>query len=385
MRVALVATEKLPVPALRGGAIQLYIQEVLPYLSRSHRISVLGIEDKELPAYVTEGGVKFFRLPARSTEAYRQAVTEALGREKPEVIHVFNRPAWILPVRAASPASALVLSVHNDMFNREKIAPEIAHQCVDALGRIIAVSNHTAAKVALQVPAARAKLTTVYSGVNLKDYVPVWKSAALSLRRSVCKQWGIAQRAPVVLHVSRLSPKKGTHVVLEAMETVWEKVPAAVLLVVGSKWYGSNKADEYVRLLHKRAAEASGRVIFTGFVPPAGVSRYYASGDVFVCASQWEEPLARVHYEAMAAGLPIVTTDRGGNSEVIRGFGNGFLLEEYDNPEAMGQLILYLLQNPEQARRMGRRGRQLAEERFSWERVAGDLLKIYHQAARARD
>jgi len=52
-------------------------------------------------------------------------------------------------------------------------------------------------------------------------------------------------------------------------------------------------------------------------------------GDIFVCASQWNEPLARIHYEAMAAGLPIITTDRGGNAEIFEDNVNGIIIKDY--------------------------------------------------------
>jgi len=50
-------------------------------------------------------------------------------------------------------------------------------------------------------------------------------------------------------------------------------------------------------------------VVFTGFIPPSEIPPYYNVGDIFVCASSGMSP-ARIHYEAMAAGLPIITTDR---------------------------------------------------------------------------
>ena len=57
-------------------------------------------------------------------------------------------------------------------------------------------------------------------------------------------------------------------------------------------------------------------------------------GDLFVCSSQWNEPLARVHYEAMAAGIPIITTNRGGNAEVMNQGKNGIIIDDYDQPKA---------------------------------------------------
>jgi hypothetical protein len=82
----------------------------------------------------------------------------------------------------------------------------------------------------------------------------------------------------------------------------------------------------------------------------------------------------------MAAGLPIITTNRGGNAEVVEGYGNGIVLEEYKNPEAMAQKISYVLTHEEEALKMGNNGRRLAEQRYTWERVAGEVFQGMHLA-----
>jgi spore coat protein SA len=130
--------------------------------------------------------------------------------------------------------------------------------------------------------------------------------------------------------------------------------------------------------LNTLAKTLKGPVVFTGFVTPAEMASYYNLGDVFICASQWEEPLARVHYEAMAAGLPIITTNRGGNAEVVKEqYGNGIAIDDYSNPKVFAEKINYLLDNQKAAIEFGKTGRDLAVKKYSWERVANDLLKLF--------
>jgi spore coat protein SA len=105
------------------------------------------------------------------------------------------------------------------------------------------------------------------------------------------------------------------------------------------------------------------------------VCEHYNIADIFVCPSQWDEPLARVHYEAMAAGLPIITTNRGGNAEVVSGYGNGIVITNYKNPVNISNRIKYLLRNPRLAQNMGIAGRRLALKKFNWSRVAAEVLK----------
>jgi spore coat protein SA len=122
------------------------------------------------------------------------------------------------------------------------------------------------------------------------------------------------------MFVGRLGIKKGADKLIAAMKLVMERRSDAALLIIGSKWYGSNTADDYTKSVTALSKTLNGPVIFTGYLPHDVVPAYYNIGDIFVCPSQWREPLARVHYEAMAAGLPIITYEQGGNKEVVEGF-----------------------------------------------------------------
>jgi spore coat protein SA len=183
----------------------------------------------------------------------------------------------------------------------------------------------------------------------------------------------------VILFIGRLSPKKGTHILIKAVDLVLHSHPDTALVLVGSKWYGENQEDSFVRQVRQMADALNTDVVMTGFLPPNEVISHYYLGDVFICASQWREPLARVHYEAMAAGLPIITTDRGGNAEVGKGKGNGIVISEYNQPQAFADAIAYLLEQPDIALEMGKVGRRLAEEKYSWKRVAMDLNDLFTQ------
>jgi spore coat protein SA len=181
----------------------------------------------------------------------------------------------------------------------------------------------------------------------------------------------------VIIFIGRLSPKKGAHILIKAVNQILPAHPDTALVLVGSKWYGENQEDSYVRQVKQMADALNTDVVLTGFLPPNEVVAHYYLGDVFICASQWREPLARVHYEAMAAGLPIITTDRGGNAEVVKGKGNGIVISEYNQPQAFADAITYLLEQPDIALEMGKVGRRLAEEKYSWKRVAMDLNDLF--------
>lgn len=372
MKIALICTEKLPVPPIAGGAIQLYIDGILPYLSGQHDITVYCVQHPKLPELETRDNVRYIRIKGATDTTYVNNLKSIL---KPEfdLIHVFNRPRFLAALSEGLPDSKFSLSLHNEMFHVGKISDEAALKCIERSEFINTVSQYIANTVTQRFPAAEAKMRVVYSGVDTLSYHPGWTEEGARFRQAMKQRYGL-QDYKVVLYVGRLSVKKGVHVLLRAMDSVMKSHNNTALVIAGSKWYGKNDVDDYTRSIREQAKSLPGPVIFTGFIPPADIPDYYSVGDVFVCASQWSEPLARVHYEAMAAGLPIITTNRGGNAEVVSGYGNGIVIDEYDNPDVMAQHIRNLLDNPKMSLDMGVAGRKLAEERFRWERVAAEIF-----------
>ena len=77
----------------------------------------------------------------------------------------------------------------------------------------------------------------------------------------------------------------------------------------------------------------------------------------------------------MASGLPIVTTKRGGNPEIIGG--SGLVVENAGDAKELAAKIAQLLDNPALCRQMGAESRALAEERFGWARVAQEILAVW--------
>jgi len=375
LRIALICTEKLPVPPVAGGAVQMYIQGILPYLSKQHDITVFGVQHPVLPNEETYENVKYIRVSGRSSTEYLNNIKSVLD-DSFDLIHVFNRPKFLLAFAEKLPGSKFSLSLHNEMFHKEKISDTDGIKCIEKAEFINTISGYIANTILARFPMAKDKLHVVYSGVDTGKFHPGWTKEGGLRKQDLKAKFGLKDKK-VILFVTRLGVKKGAHIVIKAMNKVMESRKDVALVIVGSKWYGRNDPDEYVKSLWNLSKTLPGPVLFTGFIPPSGIADYYNMGDIFICASQWDEPLARVHYEAMAAGLPIITTNRGGNPEVVKGFGNGIVLDDYANPDAFAQSISELLDNPEKALEMGKKGRKLAEEKYNWERVASEVFKPF--------
>jgi glycosyltransferase involved in cell wall biosynthesis len=201
-----------------------------------------------------------------------------------------------------------------------------------------------------------------------------------------------------LVFVGRITPEKGVHVLLEAMQEVVAAMPDCVLFLIGP--FGSNPpspalvlggdpASErfealkpgYERRLRDAAQPLGEHVRFVGVVPNDRLAGWYESCDVFVHPAVWDEPFGIVLAEAMACGLPVVSTRVGGIPEIVAHGETGMLVEPGD-PKALAAAILELLRDDGRRRAMGAAGRRRVEQEFSWDRTAERLEEIL---LRARD
>ncbi|WP_148883431.1 glycosyltransferase family 4 protein [Thermococcus aciditolerans] len=170
----------------------------------------------------------------------------------------------------------------------------------------------------------------------------------------------------VVLYVSRMSPRKGPHVLLNAFSGITD----ATLVMAGS--------GEMLPFLRAQAKflGIEDRVRFLGYVDGSLLPRLFGMADVFVLPSTTAEAFGIVILEAMAAGVPVVATDVGGIPEIIRNSESGLLVSPGNELE-LRNAIQKLLLDEDLRRRFGNNGRRAVEERYSWKKVTEGIEKAY--------
>ncbi|MEK3805614.1 glycosyltransferase family 4 protein [Bacillus sp. FSL H8-0547] len=376
MKIAFICTEKLPSPAVKGGAIQLMLDGILPYFSRNHDVTVYSITDPLLPDSNEHNGIQYIRFPRPSF--HEQTANDIEGKFFSH-IHVFNRPGELWRYKQASPTSKLFVSLHNDMFSTRKLKREQALEALSMCDAITTVSEYIKRTVTFRYPDAEAKSHVVYSGVDFSSFLPR-ESAEGEQKRALWREKYGLNGKKAILFIGRLSRTKGPHLLIRAMKQVIREHPDSVLVIVGGKWFSEDGINDYVQFLYDEAAKLGEHVLFTKYIPSEDIPNILLMGDLLVCSSQWHEPLARIHYEAMAAGLPIITTDRGGNAEVINHHVNGLIIQEYDQTNAFAEAISQLLADSTAAVSLGKNGRQYAEKNFTFQHTAAKLETIYVNA-----
>ena len=374
MKIAFICSDRGPCPPVKGGAIQLLISKVAPILAKTHEVTVFSITDPSLPERETANLVEYERY--EKSQFFHQ-VCKRVRDKKFDIIQVYNRPGWIPFLRETAPNAKLVLSLHNLVYETIKVEQKHAESGIREADQILTVSQFVAEDTARKFPDILEKTHVLYTGVDINEYAPVWTEKGKQWRKQIRSQYHIGTEDPVLLFVGRLVSAKGCHLLLRAMKEILAFRENAKLLIVGSKWYADESLSTYIEELKVLAEQVSDSVIFTSYVPVNEIPKYFASADLFICPSQWKEPLARVHYEAMAAGLPIITTKRGGNPEVLQNREVGIVIKEYKEPKEFVKAVTKLLENPKLAKKMGTIGRKNVEETYNFDRVAADLEWIY--------
>ena len=210
-------------------------------------------------------------------------------------------------------------------------------------------------------PLPEARIRVVYNGVDSGRFAP---ENAGRFRAAVRRDLNLTAEDLVLLFVGSNFRRKGLPLVLESL-AMGEAGRRMRLVVVGGK-----ESPHWTRRV--TGLGFSGRVRFVGQV--ADPERYYAAADIFVLPTHFD-PFANATLEAMAAGLPVVTTPSNGVAEIITPGLDGFVLE--DSRDAGGlEKALAELTDGERRRAVGAAARATAS-RFSWAATAEATLETY--------
>lgn len=202
------------------------------------------------------------------------------------------------------------------------------------------------------------KVRVIYNAVEKNRYSLIHPAEA---RMKIRNLHGISSKDRVLLFVGSGFKRKG---LAAAIESLGKLTFRAKLIVIGK-----DRIDPYQRLARKMGIEKD--VVFTG--PIVGVEEYYYAGDLFIFPTIYE-PFGNVCLEAMASGLPVITSRISGASEVVEGGKNGYIIEDPLDPLEICEKI-----------RMGfsltKRSIQAFNsellQQFSWESHLKQLLEIY--------
>ena len=214
---------------------------------------------------------------------------------------------------------------------------------------------------------AAEKVRVIYNGVDLDKFEP-----SPSMR---AKLFPGTERAKLVVLVGNMhTDVKGHPTLIAAAPKVVSRFPQARFVLVGD---GEQRKEFQAAA---QDAGAGGNFMFLG--RRSDVADILAACDIAVLPSA-AEGMPNAVLEYMAAGLPVVASAVGGNLEVIADGATGLLVPP-GNAEALAQALLRLLADDVLALRVARKGRELVEQRFSFERLTREVGALYEELLQAK-
>lgn len=340
-------------------------------------VSALGIP--ATPMTGTAGSLRLHPLhtPRALAELARAAlqVGRASRLHRAEVVHANSIRAGIVVGMARVSGAAKVVHVR-DCLPPGTVSVATMRLLASTATTIVANSAYTAASVKALAP--RAHIEVVHNGVDLD----VWDPERID-RSSARAALGEAGSRPLLLGVvAQLSPWKGQDTAVEALRLLREDGIDGHLLLIGSAKFvaSATRFDNEAYVARLRAmidsAGLEDRVSWLG--ERDDVPRLVRALDVLLLPS-WEEPFGRALIEAMALGVPVVSTDVGGPPEIVEDGREGYLVPPRE-PHAWAGAIRRIAEDPSRAAEMGMAGRASASARFGLDSHVARMLEVYRAA-----
>ena len=363
----------------RPGGIQSYIESYLSYLDPED-VCVLAstFRGEESTRYDQAHPYKVERVPTSMLLPTPQLVDRArkLADEWEAETIWFGAAAPLATMAGAlrrGTVRHIVASTHGHEVGWSMIPP--ARATLRYIGThcdaITYVSEYTRARLAAAF-GPQARLIHAPGGVDTERFRPNPDAAA---RAATLNAIDVPGDRTVILCLSRLVPRKGQDILIEALPEIIDHVPSAHLVIAG----GGPYRQQLEKLAARRGVEDA--VTFTGRIDADMVVRLHQSADVFAMPARTRgagldvEGLGIVYLEASACGVPVVAGRSGGAPETVRDGITGTVVDGSRAP-AVAAAIIRILDDPQMAAAMGAAGRSWARKQWSWETLGSKMREV---------
>lgn len=328
---------------------------------KGHDVHVITLWDEDFPKISFQDGFYIHRVHGKrirffSTFFLLMNIFFHLKSIKPNIVHVQQISLMCIPAffsKKLLKKPYIVYGRGSDVYHMSFFWRKISKVFLKNSDKVIVLTENM--KRELQ-KIYFGEILVIPNGIDLNNY------------RNLLKSNSKINNKKIIIFVGTLSPLKGLKYLIKAMKIIHTKMENAILMIIGD---GEDRKSlkELVTTL-----DLEKEVIFIGKIPNNDVSKYLIEADVFVLPSI-SEGFPNVILEAMAAGLPIVSTNVYGLSEIIINEENGYLVEP-KNPQQLANRLLQILENPLKSKNFSNNNIEEVKK-YSWNNIIGYLEEVY--------
>ena len=373
------------------GGVEKYLLDTIPIQKQSgHEIFLIGGEfDDQVTLNFEHSKIFFIKRPlflvaitfAISAQIFlarllnlsrgKRYITHAQGAScfSSDVVtaHSCHKAWFFLSLKATKTLSVPWLKKILNPIHYLTIFIESIQYRPNGKAHIIAISDAVKGELTRFFGLPADRITVIHSGVDLSRYS---MSARDERRLRIRRLHGFSDSDLVMIFVANEFRRKGLKTIIEAMSEI--ESPDVKLLVVGR--------DNPAEFQSAAAARGiSGRVVFAG--PTPDVADYYAASDIFVFPTLYE-PFGLVITEALACGLPVITSKLAGAAELLTSGEDSILLENPIDPKELRDAITRLI-NPLTRERVTKAGLMTASK-HSVEQVVRRIDHVYELVSKSK-
>jgi glycosyltransferase involved in cell wall biosynthesis/ubiquinone/menaquinone biosynthesis C-methylase UbiE len=415
MKIIQVAGGEARIPVDKGGGIETFIFNLSRELARmGHDVTILDRKySRHDPTITYVAGVRIVRLYAPRFDFIIVKSPAAIYSFLSLVSQVLNQLAFVIrvngylkkagdidAVHAHISAGALALVMLDRRWRSKLVftshSNRLTMEPLPFRDRATLLPIYWLAKrvKAVTVPAeimrkklikrtglSPGKVTVIPYGQDIVSFSPDLETGDVRTR------YGLGGKK-VILCVGRISRDKGTEYLVKAADIVvhrYGRRDAMFLLVGPAGGFNQPGTSDYAARIGGLISEPGLKesVRMAGTVPVENLRQLYAACDMFVLPSL-AEGLPTAVTEAMACGKPVIATGVGGVPDQVEDGRSGFIVAP-GNERELAEKIMYLLDNPAEAKQMGARGREIARDKFATSIIAERFLVVYGNQAKKQD
>jgi glycosyltransferase involved in cell wall biosynthesis len=266
--------------------------------------------------------------------------------------------------RLGIPAFITIRGFENEFASRPGVGPQLVNALREATG-CVSVS-HSLKELATRLGVADERVRVVHNAIDAGLFHPGNRDAARA-------ELGIDTRQPLVVSVGHLISRKRHHVLIDAFARVRERLPNARLVIMGAPSF----EQQYPAQLDAQVAALGLRdhVSIMGNIPPPKVATWLRAADVFALGTA-REGCCNAVLEALATGLPVVTTPAGDNAWFVEENVSGHLVP-VDDATTMADRVTRALERTDWDR--AGISQRLMQQVGSWDRVATSVIEFFKE------
>lgn len=288
-----------------------------------------------------------------------------LWRTRPDVVHFFLPAAYIVGgiVSIFGPSTRCIMSRRSlNLYQRDRPISSYLETFLHPHMDFVCGNSQAVVNDLLLEGVAQKQLKLIYNGIDLTRF------QSIRTRKEVRDSLMIGQETLVITMVANLIPYKGHKDLLEALGSIKDSLtqPWACWLV------GRDDGIEFNLRAQADAMGISSNILFLGSC--GNVQELLYASDIGVLSSH-QEGFSNAILEGMAAGLPMVVTDVGGNAEAVLNGYTGYVVPPHE-PSSLGEALLRVSKDPLRAE-MGFKGRARVESHFSVDSSLENYINLY--------